>query len=125
MNLFELFVKIGVDDQASGPISKIAKGLGNGIKTAAKIGTAAVGVAATGIAALTKSAVEGFAEYEQLAGGAQKIFDQMDYSRIEQDAQNAYKTMNISASFRLMVFGKCIESRLYIIWRDIRKFCCH
>ena len=98
MNLFELFVKIGVEDQASNQISKITKGLGNGLKTAAKVGTAAVGAAAAGIVALTKSAVEGFAEYEQLAGGAQKIFDQMDYSRIEQDAQNAYKTMNISAS---------------------------
>lgn len=98
MNLFELFVKIGVDDQASSKISKITKGLGDGLKTAAKVGAAAVGVAATGIAALTKSAFEGFSEYEQLAGGAQKIFDQMDYSRIEQDAQNAYKTMNISAS---------------------------
>ena len=98
MNLFELFVKIGVDDQASSNISKITQGLGNGLKTAAKIGTAAVGAAAAGIVALTKSAVEGFAEYEQLAGGAQKIFDQMDYSIIEQDAQNAYKTMNISAS---------------------------
>ena len=98
MNLFELFVKIGVDDQASNQISKITKGLGNGLKTAAKVGTAAVGAAAAGVGALTKSAVEGFAEYEQLAGGAQKIFDHMDYSRIEQDAQNAYKTMNISAS---------------------------
>ena len=98
MNLFELFVKIGVDDQASGKLGELSGKLGNGLKTAAKIGTAAVGAAATGIAALTKSAVEGFAEYEQLAGGAQKIFDQMDYSKIEQDAQNAYKTMNISAS---------------------------
>ena len=98
MNLFELFVKIGVDDQASDKLSTLSSKLGNGLKTAAKIGTAAVGTAAAGIAALTKSAVEGFAEYEQLAGGAQKIFDQMDYSKIEQDAQNAYKTMNISAS---------------------------
>jgi archaellum component FlaC len=76
----------------------LGKGLGKGIVTTAKVGVAAVGTAAAGIAALTKSAVEGFAEYEQLAGGAQKIFDQMDYSIIEQDAQNAYKTMNISAS---------------------------
>ena len=76
----------------------LGKGLGKGIVTMAKVGVAAVGTAAAGIAALTKSAVEGFAEYEQLAGGAQKIFDQMDYSIIEQDAQNAYKTMNISAS---------------------------
>ena len=42
MNLFELFVKIGVDDQASGNLSKITDKLGNGLKTAAKIGTAAV-----------------------------------------------------------------------------------
>ena len=76
----------------------LGKGLGKGIVTMAKVSVAAVGTAAAGIAALTKSAVEGFAEYEQLAGGAQKIFDQMDYSIIEQDAQNAYKTMNISAS---------------------------
>ena len=37
MNLFELFVKIGVDDQASGAISKITQGLGAGLKNAAKI----------------------------------------------------------------------------------------
>ena len=50
MNLFELFVKIGVDDQASGKISDLSSKLGNGLKTAAKIGTAAVGAvtAATG-----------------------------------------------------------------------------
>ena len=105
MNLFELFVKIGVDDQASGPISKIAKGLGNGLKTAAAVGTAAVGAAATGIVALTKSAVEGFAEYEQLAGGAQKIFDQMDYSKIAQDANNAYKELGLSANQYLAVIN--------------------
>lgn len=54
MNLFELFVKIGVDDQASGKISKISQGLGNGLKTAAKVGAAAVGSASTAIAALGK-----------------------------------------------------------------------
>mgnify|MGYP003291833281 CR=1 FL=1 len=98
MNLFELFVKIGVDDQASGNLKSIGQNLGNGLKTAAKVGTAAVGAAAAAITALTTQAINGFAEYEQLAGGAQKIFDQMDYSKIEKDAQNAYKTMNISAS---------------------------
>ena len=40
LNLFELFVKIGAKDEASGTISKITSGLGNGLKTAAKIGTA-------------------------------------------------------------------------------------
>ena len=54
MNLFELFVKIGVDDQASSRISKIASVLGKGLQTAAKVGVAAVGAASTAIVALGK-----------------------------------------------------------------------
>ena len=105
MNLFELFVKIGVDDQASDNIAKITKGLGNGLKTAAKIGVAAVGAASAGIVALTKSAVDGFAEYEQLAGGAAKIFDEMSQTKILQDAQNAYKDLGLSANEYLAVIN--------------------
>jgi phage-related protein len=74
LNLFELFVKIGVDDQASGKLSKLSSGLGKGLATAAKIGTAAVGAAAAGITALTKAAVDNYAEYEQLVGGVQTLF---------------------------------------------------
>ena len=74
MNLFELFVKIGVDDQASGNISKITSGLGKGLATAAKIGTAAVGAAAAGITALTTAAVNNYAEYEQIVGGVDTIY---------------------------------------------------
>ena len=105
MNLFELFVKICVDDQASGKLSDLSSKLGNGLKTAAKIGTAAVGAAAAGIAALTTQAVNSFAEYEQLAGGAQKIFDQMDYSKIATDANNAYKELGLSANQYLAVIN--------------------
>ena len=60
--------------------------------------TTAVTAANTAIIGLGTAAINSYSEFEQLAGGAKKIFDQMDYSRIEQDAQNAYKTMNISAS---------------------------
>lgn len=105
MNLFELFVKIGVDDQASDKISDLSGKLGNGLKTAAKIGTAAVGAAAAGITALTKSAVDGFAEYEQLAGGAAKIFDEMNQADILRDAQNAYKDLGLSANQYLAVIN--------------------
>ena len=65
MNLFELFVKIGVDDQASGNISKIAHGLGNGLKTAANVGVAAVGAASTAIIALGKIGLEYNSQMEQ------------------------------------------------------------
>ena len=74
LNLFELFVKIGVDDQASDKLSNLSSKLGNGLKTAAKIGTAAVGAAAAGITALTTAAVNNYAEYEQLVGGVQTLF---------------------------------------------------
>lgn len=52
MNLFELFVKIGVDDQASDKLSGLSSKLGNGLKTAAKIGTAAVGAVTSATGAL-------------------------------------------------------------------------
>ena len=74
MNLFELFVKVGVDDTASGKLKVIGESLGNGLKTAAKIGTAAVATAAAGITALTTAAVNNYAEYEQLVGGVQTLF---------------------------------------------------
>ena len=54
MNLFELFVKIGVDDQASGKLSELSSKLGSGLATAAKVGTAAIGAASTAIVALGK-----------------------------------------------------------------------
>ena len=65
MNLFELFVKIGVDDQASDKISNLSSKLGNGLKTAAKVGAAAVGAASTAIVALGKIGLEYNSQMEQ------------------------------------------------------------
>lgn len=45
-----------------------------------------------------KESINSYAEFEQLAGGAQKIFDEMDYSQIATDAANAYKELNLSAN---------------------------
>ena len=97
MNLFELFVKIGVDDQASDKVSSLASKLGDGLKTAAKIGTAAVGAAATGIAALTTAAVNNYAEYEQLVGGVETLF-KTSSDKVLEYAENAYKTAGLSAN---------------------------
>ena len=97
MNLFELYVKIGAKDEASGTISKITSGLGKGLVNAAKIGTAAVGTAATGIAALTKSAVDSYAQYEQLVGGVDTLFKDAS-QKVQQYASEAYKTAGMSAN---------------------------
>lgn len=97
MNLFELFVKIGVDDQASDKISSLSSKLGNGLKTAANIGAYAVGTAAAGITALTTAAVNNYAEYEQLVGGVETLF-KTSSDKVMGYAENAYKTAGLSAN---------------------------
>ena len=120
MNLFELFVKIGVDDQASGKISKLSSKLGNGLKTAAKIGTAAVGAAAAGITALTKAAVDNYAEYEQLVGGVETLFkDSAD--KVQEYASNAYKTAGMSANEYMSTVTSFSSSLLQSLGGDTDK----
>ena len=97
MNLFELFVKIGVDDQASDKISGLSSKLGNGLKTAAKVGAAAVSAAGTAIVAIGKQAIEQYAEYEQLVGGVETLFKQ-SADTVMGYAENAYKTAGLSAN---------------------------
>ena len=64
MNLFELFVKIGVDDQASSKLKSLSSKLGSGLKTAAKVGTAAVTAVGSGIAALGTYAAKVGGDFE-------------------------------------------------------------
>ena len=66
MNLLELFVKIGVDDQATSRIADIGDGIKSGLGTAAKVGgaaVAAIGAAATGATAAISGAATQVAEY--------------------------------------------------------------
>ena len=122
MNLFELFVKIGVDDQASNKIQDISNKLGSGLMTAAKVGTTA---AIAGLTAFTTTAAKSYAEYEQLVGGVETLYG-AKYKTIEEyiegtgaaaeyaeqtfaeyqkrqqavldNAANAYKTAGMSAN---------------------------
>lgn len=97
MNLFDLFVRIGVKDEASDKLSGIAGSLGGGLKAAASVGVAAISVAASGIAALTTAAVKNYAEYEQLVGGVDTLFKESS-GKVQQYASEAYKTAGISAN---------------------------
>ena len=106
MNLFELFVKIGAKDEASGTISKITSGLGKGLATAAKIGTAAVAAAATGIAALTTAAVNNYAEYEQLVGGVETLFGAGGKSIEEYAASVGKSVEDVKSEYRSLEFAQ-------------------
>lgn len=98
MNLFELFVKIGVDDEASDKID----GLSSKFK---KTLTTAVTAADTAIIGLGTAAINSYSEFEQLAGGAAKIFDEMSQTKILEDANNAYKELGLSANQYLSVIN--------------------
>lgn len=95
MNLLDLFVKISVQDEASKNVETLSGKFKNGLAAAAKVGAAAVGAAATGIGVLTKNALNKYAEYEQLVGGAQLMFGEA-YDYIADKAANAYKTVQMS-----------------------------
>lgn len=89
----------------TGSLGKLASGIGSTFAGISASVGAAVTAAAAGIGALVKDSVQSFGEYEQLVGGAHKIFDQMDYNQIANDAANAWQTMNLSASQYLAIIN--------------------
>lgn len=97
MNLMDLFIKVGVKDEASSQIKKITSAAGNTFKTIAKISGVALTAAATGVAVLTKQAVSSYAEYEQLVGGINKLFGEGS-AKLQSYASEAYKYAGMSAN---------------------------
>lgn len=104
MNLLDLMIKVGIDDEASGAIDGIvakAKSMGSaiqsGISAALSVGTAVVSGAAAGVTALTAAAVNSYADYEQLVGGVETLFK--DSAGIVQGyADAAYTSAGLSAN---------------------------
>ena len=85
-------------------------GLSDGLKSLRKgvlnFEKALKGVAAAGTGAFVAvgtAAIKTYADFEQLSGGVQKIFNEIDYATIEKDAQEAFKTMQMSANQYLEV----------------------
>lgn len=97
MNLFDLSVRIGVDDQVTDKIPGIGDGLKKGLAAAGKVAAVGVGAATTAVAALTKTAVDGYAEYEQLVGGVETLF-KTSATEVNAYAAEAYKTAGMSAN---------------------------
>lgn len=75
----------------------MASTLGSALGTAAKATGVAVAAAATGVTALTKSAVEGYGEYEQLVGGVETLFT-TSADAVQKFAENAFKSAGISTN---------------------------
>lgn len=97
MNLLDLAVKITCDDQASGEVDKIGDGIKNKLGAAAKVGVAAVAALGTATIAIGKTALDAYANYEQLVGGIDTLF-KASSGKMQQYAANAYQTAGVSAN---------------------------
>lgn len=106
MNLLDLMVKIGVDDQASGRIGSIASGITGTVGGIAKVGAtafAAVGTAAVGATSvIAKQALEAYSSYEQNVGGIQKLFGNMGKSVEEYAALTGRSTAEIGDKWQTL-----------------------
>lgn len=97
MDLLDLFVKIGVDDKASGQMESLSAGMiAKGQLIASAVQTA-VSAAFNGIKQLVGGAVNAYSQYEQLAGGIETFFGSAS-DTVMKNAQNAYKTAGMSAN---------------------------
>lgn len=119
---FDKFLKDTGDsaDKAEGKVSKLSSALGKIGGLALKGTVAALGAAATGIAALTKSAVENYAEYEQLVGGVETLFKDSSVKVLEY-ANSAYKTAGLSANDYMETVTSFSASLLQSLGGDTEK----
>ncbi len=84
---------LGKTDNFRGELGK----LGSLASTAMKSVAVGAGAAVASVGALTKSAIESYSSYEQLAGGVETLFK--DSAKTVKDyADNAYKTSGLSAN---------------------------
>ena len=78
--------------------TELTSKLGSAFKSVGKVAAASFAAASAATIAVGKQSLDAYANFEQLSGGVQKIFDEMDYAQIEADAQAAYKNMGMSAN---------------------------
>ena len=101
MNLLDLMVRIGVDDQASSKVEGITSGtiargvaMGNAMWDVTKQVAGAVAGAAKSVVG---GAVEAYSTYEQMVGGVDKLFGDAS-GKLQQYAAQAYQTSGMSAN---------------------------
>lgn len=98
MNVSEIVYRIlGDDSQFNSVMGKVGATASKALSAISKAALAVTGAAATAVGVLAKSAIDGYAEYEQLVGGVETLFkDSADV--IQNYADNAYKTAGMSAN---------------------------
>jgi len=94
MDKFGSAIKGEMNSEGEKAGSTFSDGFKSGLKA---IGVAAA-AAATAVSGVIAESVKGFAEYEQLIGGVEKLFGDMDFQGVVDNASKAFETAGLSAN---------------------------
>lgn len=105
MNVFDLFAKITLDDEdykrqldeAGETTSSFSDKLKTGLATAGKLAATGFAVAGAAAVGVGKAALDSYSDYEQLVGGVDTLFKESS-GKVQEYAENAYKTAGLSAN---------------------------
>lgn len=84
-------------DRTEGKLGKAFSKIGSAAVAVGKTIATGLAVASTAVVAVGKAAISSYADYEQLVGGVETLFDESSATVIA-NAQNAYKTAGMSAN---------------------------
>lgn len=84
-------------DRTEGKLGKAFSKMGSAAVAVGKTIATGLAVASTAVVAVGKVAISSYADYEQLVGGVETLFDESSATVIA-NAQNAYKTAGMSAN---------------------------
>lgn len=102
MNLLDLMIKVGVDDQATSKLGEIGGRAAGIVGGAAKVVAGGVAAAAAGVAAVTKASLDGYSAYEQAVGGVKKLYGNMGLSLEEYAASVGQTTDQARAKWQAL-----------------------
>lgn len=105
MNVYELVAKISLDsseydqglNESKSKLSSLGSGIAKTALTVARGTGAAVVAGAAAVGAVAKSAISGYADYEQLTGGVETLFGDMSDTVID-NAGKAFETAGMNAN---------------------------
>ncbi|MCM1579185.1 MAG: hypothetical protein NC078_10345 [Ruminococcus sp.] len=95
---------LGDNSNLAAALDKVGTLAGKAAVGIGKISLAATGAAATAVAALSKAAIDSYAEYEQLVGGVETLFDKSaeglanSADTVKRYADEAYRSAGMSAN---------------------------
>lgn len=84
-------------DRTEGKLGKAFSKMGSAAVAVGRTIATGLAVASTAVVAVGKAAISSYADYEQLVGGVETLFDESSATVIA-NAQNAYKTAGMSAN---------------------------